>query len=127
MLSTFLQIIYVLTAIALIAFVLIQQPKSSGMGSLGGGGGGGGGASSTVFGAKGAGNFLYKSTRALAFVLFISAVALGYALNKEAHSDNVFDRAVNSAKKDSTPIDVPSAKEDNAKPASNTDIPSASN
>lgn len=124
MLSTLLQIIYVLTAIALIGFVLIQQPKSSGMGSLGGGGGG---ASSTVFGAKGAGNFLYKSTRFLAFVLFISAVALGYALNKEAHSDNIFDRAPASTKKDASPIDVPSAKKDNAKPASNTDIPSASN
>lgn len=125
MLSTLLQIIYVLTAVALIAFVLIQQPKSSGMGSLGGGSGGG--ASSTIFGAKGAGNFLYKSTRLLAFVLFISAVALGYSLNKEAHSNNIYDRAPASSKKDSSTIDVPSAKKDNAKPTSNTDIPSASN
>lgn len=66
----FLNIIQVLVGIALIGFILIQRGPGATAGSAFGGGGGGG-ASGTVFGAKGSGSFLTKSTAILATAFFI--------------------------------------------------------
>ena len=68
-----LMVIYLVVAIALIAFILIQQGKGGGMGSAFGGSG----ASGTVFGAGGSGNFLTKTTTILAIVFFGVALGLG--------------------------------------------------
>ncbi len=65
----FLNILQVLVAIALIGFILIQRGPGATAGSAFGGGGGG--ASGTVFGAKGSGSFLSKSTAILATAFFI--------------------------------------------------------
>jgi len=62
----FLNIIQVLVAIALIGFILIQRGPGATAGSAFGGG-----ASGTVFGAKGSGSFLTKSTAILATAFFI--------------------------------------------------------
>ena len=62
----FLNIIQVLVAIALIGFILIQRGPGATAGSAFGGG-----ASGTVFGAKGSGSFLTKSTAVLATLFFI--------------------------------------------------------
>ncbi|TBR13558.1 MAG: preprotein translocase subunit SecG [Lysobacter sp.] len=61
----FLNIIYVLLAIAMIALILMQRGAGAQAGS-----GFGGGASGTVFGSRGSANFLSKSTRWLAVVFF---------------------------------------------------------
>jgi len=75
------QIIFLLACLALCALILLQQSKSGGgMGALGGGG-----ASSTVFGARGAGTFLYKTTRFLAVVFFVGALLLGYLQHRAVH------------------------------------------
>lgn len=66
-------ILYVLVAIAMIALILMQR----GGAGAGAGFGGGGGASATVFGARGASNFLSKSTKWLAILFF--ALSLGMA------------------------------------------------
>ncbi len=58
-----LLIIYPIIAIALIAFILVQQGKGADMGASFGAG-----ASGTVFGASGAGNFLTRTTTILAIV-----------------------------------------------------------
>jgi preprotein translocase subunit SecG len=68
-----LMVIYLVVAIALIAFILIQQGKGGGMGSAFGGSG----ASGTVFGAGGSGTFLTKTTTILAIVFFGVALGLG--------------------------------------------------
>jgi preprotein translocase subunit SecG len=68
-----LMVIYLVVAIALIAFILIQQGKGGGMGSAFGGSG----ASGTVFGAGGSGTFLTKTTTLLAIVFFGVALGLG--------------------------------------------------
>ncbi|MFT5452697.1 MAG: preprotein translocase subunit SecG [Enterobacterales bacterium] len=68
-----LMVIYLVVAIALIAFILIQQGKGGGMGSAFGGSG----ASGTVFGAGGSGTFLTKTTTILAIVFFGVALSLG--------------------------------------------------
>ena len=60
-----LNVIYVLVAIAIIALVLMQRGAGAQAGS-----GFGAGASGTVFGARGASNFLSKSTKWLAVAFF---------------------------------------------------------
>ncbi len=62
----FLNIIQVIVAVALIIFILIQRGPGATAGSAFGGG-----ASGTVFGAKGSGSFLTKTTALLATAFFI--------------------------------------------------------
>lgn len=112
--TSIVQIIFISFAIALSVIVLLQQSKSSGMGSLGGGGG-------TVFGAKGAGSFLYKTTRFLAAGFLLSALLLGYVLNKNVSSGNILQKApLDSAQKIEAGLDVPAVSVDNVPPVSNT-------
>ena len=73
MLLTILNVVYVLVAIAMIALILMQRGAGAQAGS-----GFGAGASATVFGSRGAGNFLSKSTKWLAIVFF--AMTLGMAV-----------------------------------------------
>ena len=113
--TSIVQIVFISFAIALIVIVLLQQSKSSGMGSLGGGGG-------TVFGAKGAGSFLYKTTRFLAAGFLFSALLLGYVLNKNASSGNILQKTpLEAAQKVDAALDVPAVKVDNVGSAANTE------
>lgn len=77
-----LRILVVLLGVAVVAIVLIQQPKDGGMGAFTGGGGGSG-ASSTVFGAKGSGSFLFRLTAGLSLAFAIAVVALVKVTNSE--------------------------------------------
>src|SRR5690606_24012175 len=61
----FLNVIYVLLAIAMIALILMQRGAGASAGS-----GFGGGASATVFGSRGASSFLSKGTTWLALTAF---------------------------------------------------------
>ena len=64
-------ILHVLTCLCLVAIVLLQQGKGADMGvALGGG------ASNTVFGARGAGNFLTKLTTGAAIIFMITSLTL---------------------------------------------------
>lgn len=111
------QIIFIGTAVALIAIILLQQAKSGGMGASFGGG-----ASGTVFGARGAGTFLYKFTRILALVFFISALVMGYVQNKAAVGDNILlDNQFEQ--KSASGVDVPLSNGHNNAPASDASIP----
>lgn len=75
MLMLILNVVYVLVAIAMIALILMQRGAGAAAGS-----GFGAGASGTVFGARGASNFLSKSTKWLAVVFFgISLFMAWYA------------------------------------------------
>ena len=65
MLPLILNVVFVLIAIAMIALILMQRGAGASAGS-----GFGGGASATVFGARGASNFLSKSTKWLAIAFF---------------------------------------------------------
>ncbi|PSD12832.1 preprotein translocase subunit SecG, partial [Stenotrophomonas maltophilia] len=75
MLMLILNVVYVLVAVAMIALILMQRGSGAAAGS-----GFGAGASGTVFGARGASNFLSKSTKWLAVVFFgISLFMAWYA------------------------------------------------
>lgn len=73
--ATVVLVIHVLLAISLVALVLLQQGKGA---TAGAGLGGGGGASSTVFGSRGSGNFLSRTTGVLATGFFLTSLALAY-------------------------------------------------
>lgn len=73
--------IYVVVAIALIGFILVQQGKGANAGASFGGG-----ASGTMFGSAGAGNFLTRTSAILATAFFVIALVLG---NLNSHRSNV--------------------------------------
>ena len=76
-LQALLLVVQVICAIALIGFILIQHGKGADAGAAFGSG-----ASATVFGAAGSGNFLTKTTTALAFVFLLNSLALAW-MSKE--------------------------------------------
>ncbi|GAB3376585.1 hypothetical protein GCM10027431_31570 [Lysobacter rhizosphaerae] len=69
----FLNVIYVLIAIAMIALILMQRGAGAQAGS-----GFGAGASGTVFGSRGASNFLSKSTKWLAVAFFVISLFMAW-------------------------------------------------
>ena len=73
MLLTILNVVYVLIAIAMVALILMQRGAGAQAGS-----GFGAGASATVFGSRGAGNFLSKSTKWLAITFFVISLFMGW-------------------------------------------------
>lgn len=73
MIHTLANVVYVLVAVAMIVLIMLQRGAGAAAGS-----GFGGGASATVFGARGASNFLSKSTAILAGLFFI--ISLGMAM-----------------------------------------------
>lgn len=82
MLLLVLNVIYVLLAVAMIALILMQRGAGAQAGS-----GFGGGASATVFGSRGASNFLSKSTKWMAIVFF--AISLFMAWYHTRNTGNV--------------------------------------
>ena len=78
-------VVYVLVAIAMIALILMQRGSGAAAGS-----GFGGGASATVFGSRGASNFLSKSTKWLAITFFVISMGMAmYASNSANRADAV--------------------------------------
>ncbi|SUO96333.1 preprotein translocase subunit SecG [Suttonella indologenes] len=116
------QIIFLATAIGLSVLILLQQSKGAGIGASFGAG-----ASGTVFGARGAGSFLYKLTRILAVIFFISALMMGYVQNKQANSGNILQNNQFETQNSAAGIDVPLGDSDNSAPASDAGIPLESN
>lgn len=80
MLMLILNVVYVLVAIAIIALVLMQRGAGAQAGS-----GFGAGASGTVFGARGASNFLSKSTKWLAVAFFVISLFMAWNASRTNH------------------------------------------
>jgi len=74
-----LTVLHVLVCIFLIAVVLLQRGKGAEMGAVFGGG-----ASSTVFGSRGAGNFLRLLTKICAAVFMLTSLSLSYLYTERA-------------------------------------------
>ncbi len=91
-LQALLLVVQVVCAMALIGFILIQHGKGADAGAAFGSG-----ASATVFGASGSGNFLTKTTAALAFVFLINSLALAWMAKErsmEARELNIIEPMV---------------------------------
>ena len=83
--TTFLTVLHVVASIFLIAVVLLQRGKGAEMGAVFGGGGG-----STVFGGRGAGNFLTRLTSISAVIFMTTSLSLSYAFT-QASEERLFD------------------------------------
>lgn len=80
--QTILFVVQILVSISLIGFILIQHGKGADAGAAFGSG-----ASSTVFGARGSGNFLTKATAVLAAIFLINSLTLGYLATQRVKSE----------------------------------------
>ena len=67
-----LVVVHVIACLFLILVILIQPGKAGGLGVFGSGG------AQQVFGGRGAGNFLTKTTWATAGVFFVTSMSLAY-------------------------------------------------
>jgi preprotein translocase subunit SecG len=91
MITTLLNVVYVLVAITMIVFILLQRGAGAQAGS-----GFGSGASGTVFGARGSANFLSSSTKWLAAVFFIMSLGMTYRASHEARADGTASPSIMS-------------------------------
>ena len=85
---TALVVLHVLVCLLLIVVVLLQRGKGAEIGAVFGGG-----ASSTVFGSRGAGNFLTRLTTGSAIVFMLTSLSLSYLTTQESNV-LVFDEEV---------------------------------
>jgi preprotein translocase subunit SecG len=86
--NTFLLILHIAVCLVLILVVLLQRGKGGDMGAALGGGG-----SQTVFGGRGAGNFLTKLTTGAAIGFMLTSLSLSYLTTQESNV-LVFDEEV---------------------------------
>ena len=89
--NTFLLVLHVMVCLVLILVVLLQRGKGSDMGAALGGGG-----SNTVFGGRGAGNFLTKLTTGAAIGFMLTSLSLSY-LTTQGGNVLDFDEALEEA------------------------------
>jgi preprotein translocase subunit SecG len=126
MLMTILNVLYVLIAVAMIVLILMQRGAGAQAGS-----GFGAGASATVFGSRGAGNFLSKSTKWLAITFFAISLFMGWnathrlnAPAQPAQTDLGLMSDVPAAPAAQPPAATPNAAVP-AAPAANAAVPAA--
>ncbi len=133
-----LLIVQILVAIGIIGLVLMQHGKGADAGAaFGGGGAAGGAASGSVFGARGAGNFLSRTTAILALAFFVNSMALAWLVSHRgdvATSNSIVDTVTAPVEKaipvaETAPSDVPDAP-DTATPVAQSageesDVPEA--
>ncbi|MFC4275633.1 preprotein translocase subunit SecG [Achromobacter aloeverae] len=77
LMQSILMVVQVLSALAIIVLVLLQQGKGADMGSAFGSGSAG-----SLFGASGAANFLSRTTKWAAVVFFATTAGLAYVTHK---------------------------------------------
>ena len=111
MLYTILLISEVFIAIALITLVLLQHGKGADAGAAFGSG-----ASGTVFGARGAGNFLTRTTAILATLFFLNCLALTYIVSHQPREEGVVESLVEQAEQQGAPAGM-AAPDEAAAPA----------
>ncbi|EFF76753.1 preprotein translocase subunit SecG [Achromobacter piechaudii] len=96
--------VQVLSALAIIVLVLLQQGKGADMGSAFGSG-----SSGSLFGATGAANFLSRATKWAAVVFFASTAGLAYVSHKGTSGPAVDSGVMQSFPSDRSVPQVPGA------------------
>ena len=82
--NSILLVVQVLLSISLIVLILMQHGKGADAGAAFGSG-----ASATVFGAKGSGNFLSRTTTVIAILFFVVCLSLAYISSNRVAPDSV--------------------------------------
>lgn len=107
--------VQVISALAIIVLVLLQQGKGADMGSAFGSG-----SSGSLFGATGAANFLSRATKWAAVVFFASTAGLAYVSHKGTSGPAVDSGVMQSFPSDRSVPQVPGAA-----PAAGSSVPGA--
>jgi len=116
--QTFLLVLQVLVAVALIGLILLQQGKGADAGAAFGSG-----ASTTVFGARGSTSFLTKATAALALIFCVNSFMLSYESTRSIQPKSVVERAASTpapAKKPAQKTSAPASDLPTVPPAKKT-------
>jgi preprotein translocase subunit SecG len=85
--QTLAVVLHVLLAASIIGLVLLQRGKGADAGA-----GFGAGASGTVFGARGSGSFLSRTTAIMATLFFVTSLGLSYLFSQGTAPTSVVDR-----------------------------------
>ena len=115
MLTSVLTVIHLVTAIAIVILILLQQGRGADMGAAFGGGG----SSQSLFGSRGSATFLSRVTGGLALLFFITALSLAYIYTRESGTTISVVKETTSAQ--TTDGSVPGAPADGAR--SDSDMP----
>ncbi len=118
--ETILLVVHVLLSLAIIGLVLLQRGKGAEAGAALGGG-----ASASVFGARGAANFLSRSTAILATAFFISSLTLAYLASQREAPSSVTESAVTESVTEKAAPSVEDVPAATPAPAGQSDVPAA--
>ncbi len=102
-----LTIIYLIIAIVLISFILMQQGKGADMGASFGAG-----AAGTVFGSAGSANFLSRTTAILATIFFAISLVIGNLNTHQAKPQSQFEDLSGVQQKVEQPVKVDTQNSD---------------
>ena len=97
--NSILLIAQVLLSISLIVLILMQHGKGADAGAAFGSG-----ASATVFGARGAGNFLSRATTIIAILFFIVCLSLAYISSRRNVPDSITGSVVTTQETEVVPM-----------------------
>jgi len=115
-----LMVLHYVAVLIVVVSILLQSGKGMNVGSVFGGGG-----SQSLFGARGAGNFLTKITTIAALVLLTTSLSLATVANKKARG-NIGTSVIShdSVVKDTAPVsDADNKIDPNAAPVQETAKP----
>ena len=123
--ESILVVVHLFLAIGLVALILIQHGKGADMGAAFGSG-----ASATVFGSRGAANFLSRTTGVLAAAFFLTSLALAYFAMQSDEPETLMESALPAAVETVVPevppaSDLPSVPEVPEVPAAAPQTPPA--
>ena len=120
--NSILLIVQVLLSISLVVLILLQHGKGADAGAAFGSG-----ASATIFGARGSGNFLSRSTASVAILFFIGCLSLAYLSSNREMPDSVTGSVTSQSPSIELPAgdDVPPADDSAAETPVESDLPPA--
>jgi len=98
--SVVITVLHVIVCFFLVTVVLLQRGKGAQVGAVFGGGGG-----ATMFGGRGAGNFLTKLTTGAAIVFMLTSLSLSY-LGITRGSERLFEEGIVEEQAVETPAGV---------------------
>ena len=118
--SVVLVVLHVFVCVFLIAVVLLQRGKGAEIGAVFGGG-----ASSTVFGSRGAGNFLSRLTTIAAAIFMLTSLGLSYLWTATSSEGLFSSEEAESAPAPEAPLFEEVGKAPAAEPAAPPALPEA--
>jgi preprotein translocase subunit SecG len=112
--QTILTVFHIFLAVGLVGLILIQHGKGADMGAAFGSG-----ASGTVFGSKGSGSFLTRTTAILATLFFVTSMVMAYFASQTNEPEGLME-GIGTA----PVIEAPAPESDiPAVPSSSNDLP----